>query len=259
MQTPLLTACVVAALTAGCVAAADNPFLGVWELNPAKSRMRGTTTTFEQTPSGDIRSTDEQLSYTFKTDGREYDAPGGGKITWTQSDDKTWTSITKQDGNTIVTSTRTISPDGKTMTVVSKGTEPSGEAFEDTTVFERVSGGSGLIGQWRTGNVRIRAPRAFSIEPNGEDGIILNFLGMDATCAAKFDGKDYALTGRTFANAKLAIQRKGPRSFELIQKQNGKALYRFTFTVSADGKTMKSKEAPFGVKKETMAVYDRRS
>jgi hypothetical protein len=250
----------VAALVAASAAAADNPFLGTWKLNAAKSKFTGTTTTFEQTPSGDIRATDGLLSYTFKTDGREYDAPLGRKITWTQADDKTWTSITKQDGNTIVTSTRTISPDGKTMNVVSKGTKPNGEAFEDTTVFERVSGGSGLIGKWRTKSVKIGSPNTFSFEPNGEDGMILKIVEMNATCAAKFDGKDYAATGPTVpANFTLAVQRKGPRSFELTQKQNGKPLFQSTFTVSADGKTMTSKGSPVGVKEETTAVYDRQS
>jgi hypothetical protein len=258
MDRVFANATMITALIAASAAAADNPFLGTWKLNPAKSKFTGTTTTFEQTPDGEIRMSQGALSYTFKTDGKEYDTPIGRKATWTQSDDRTWTTTTKQDGKVIVMTTRSLSPDGKTMTVVSKGTKPNGQAFEDTTVLQRVSGQSGLIGKWRSKEVKVGSPNTYSFEANGDDGMTLKIIDLNASCAAKFDGKDYPATGPTIPpNLTLALERKGSRSFELTQKQNGKPLFREAFTVSADGKTMTSKGAPVGVNEQTTAVYDR--
>jgi hypothetical protein len=260
MNNRLATSILAFVLVGGIGIAADNPFIGTWKLNTDKSKFTGTTNTFEPTPAGDIRLTSGGLEYTFKADGREYDGPVGGKVSWTQVDDRTWASTTKVDGRVLVTSTRTLSPDGKTMTMISKGTKPNGQDFEDTTIFERVSGESGLIGKWRTKTVKIGSPNTLAFEANGDNGMTLKIVDVNATCAAKFDGKDYPATGPTVPpNFTLAIERKGPRSFEMIQKQKGKPLFRSTFTVSDDGKTLTSEGGPVGVNEQTTAVYDRQS
>jgi len=43
----------------------------------------------------------------------------------------------------------------------------------------------------------------------------------------------------------------------MTQKQNGKALYKDTFAVSADGKTLTDTGSAVGVSEKYTAVYDR--
>ena len=59
------------------------------------------------------------------------------------------------------------------------------------------------------------------------------------------------------ANFTIAGTAKGARSFELVEKMNGKVVYRGTYTVSDDGKTMTAVFTPEGTNETVTAVYDR--
>ena len=43
----------------------------------------------------------------------------------------------KRAGKVVITGTRTISPDGKVMTITSKGTNARGQTINDMEVFEK--------------------------------------------------------------------------------------------------------------------------
>ena len=43
----------------------------------------------------------------------------------------------KRAGKVVITGTRTISPDGKVMTITSKGTNALGQTIDDVEVFEK--------------------------------------------------------------------------------------------------------------------------
>jgi hypothetical protein len=55
----------------------------------------------------------------------------------------------------------------------------------------------------------------------------------------------------------LAIQKTGPRSFDMTEKQNGKPIFKLSFSVSDDGKTLTETGSPVGVSEKFKAVYDR--
>jgi hypothetical protein len=59
------------------------------------------------------------------------------------------------------------------------------------------------------------------------------------------------------SNFTLAITRTGPRSFSLVEKNDGKVVYRGTYTLSADGKTLTGVATPEGTSEKVTAVYDR--
>jgi len=61
----------------------------------------------------------------------------------------TWETVNKLKDKVVSTDVSRLSADGKTLTVVSKGTRPSGKAFENEYVMTRVSGGPGLPGSGR--------------------------------------------------------------------------------------------------------------
>jgi hypothetical protein len=151
----MLAAVLVAALPAALQAADDtDPLVGTWKLNVARS-------TFQPAPGpkGQLRIYEragdaEQLvargvgadgkptlvQYTAKYDGNDYrmtGSSGGDKIVLKRIDRFTTESIQKRGGQPAITAMRTISKDGKTLTVVSKGTTAKGEIVDATMVFER--------------------------------------------------------------------------------------------------------------------------
>jgi hypothetical protein len=239
-------------------AAAKNPFAGTWKLNPAKSKFTGDTMKFERTSSGEIHWSGSGLAYTFKIDGKEYPGPFGDVVAWKQVDDHSWDATYKLKGTLISTDTSKLSSDGKTMTITSRGTRPNGESFEDTSVYERTSGENGLLGTWKSKEVKISSPETMKFTPSGDDGVAWEIVDIMATCIAKFDGKDYPCTGPTVpAGFTMALKRTGPRSFKWTDKRSGKSLFEGTFTVSQDGRTLTDVGRPAAVNEPITAVYER--
>jgi hypothetical protein len=252
-----LSLCAVS-LAAQSDKAADLPYAGKWKLNVAKSDFGETTVSFEQTASGEMRFTAAGQSYTFHVDGKDYPALFGRTAAWKQIDANTWESATKQDGTLISTETTKLSADGKTMTVNVKGPKPAGGTFDQTIVYERVSGGPGLAGKWKTKNVETSAPTVLELTPSGSDGLRISIPDFKITSDVKFDGKDYPAVGPGVPQGlTLAIQKTGPRSFDMTEKLNGKPIYKLSFTVSADGNTLTETGGPVGVNEKFKAVYDR--
>ena len=254
---------VVTALTlllglATSLAAAENPFAGTWKFNPAKSKLTGDTMKFAKTESGAIRWSGSGLSYTFKMDGKEYKGPFGEAVVWKQIDDNTWQDTFTAKGTLLDTDTSKLSEDGKTLTVVSKGTKPNGEAFEDTTVYGRISGDKGLFGGWKDKQVKVSAPSTIEFAPSGKDGLLFKSPDYKSSSDAQFDGKDYPLTGPTVPeHATITLKHTGPRAFEAVMKHNGKALFRETYRVSPDGHTLTVTGSSVAVNEPYTDVYDK--
>jgi len=258
MKIRLATVLAVVLAVGGSLAAAENPFAGTWKLNPAKSKLTGDTMKFEKTASGAIRWSGSGVSYTFKVDGKEYTGPFGEAVAWKQIDDTTWETTNTQKGILLSTDTTKLSPDGKTMTVVSKGTKPSGEAFEDTVVYERISGDKGLLGGWRDKQVKVSSPGTIELKPSGKDGLLVKSEGYKSTCDAQFDGKDYPVTGPTVPEGlTAALTHAGPRSFRMLMKKSGKPLFRETYKVSQDGRTLTVAGSAVAVNEPYTEVFER--
>lgn len=78
------------------------------------------------------------------------------------------------------------------------------------------------------------------------------------TYSTDLDGKDVAVTGPTVpADATISATRSGPRSLKLETKVKGKPMFRETYTVSADGKTLTDVGSPVPVKEPATLVYDK--
>jgi hypothetical protein len=97
------------------------------------------------------------------------------------------------------------------------------------------------------------------LSQNGSDGLTVKIAALNAVCEAKFDGKDYPAIGPTVPPGyTLAIRKIDARSFEMIQKVNGKALYTSTFATSPDGKTLTETDSANTVGEKVKILYERR-
>lgn len=238
--------------------ASDPPYVGSWKLNPAKSDFGETTVTYEEMAGGQMKVTAEGQSYTFKADGKDYPTPWGSSSAWKALDSTTWEVTNTVNAKVVGTATLKLAADGKTLTVDAKNIKASGEASNDVAVYQRMSGGSGLAGQWKTKNLKIGSPGTMTISPSGSDGLTLTFVEEKGICSAKLDGKDYPATGPIWPSGwTCAIAKSGATALDVTWKREGKVMYKDTLTPSADGKTLVDVGAASATTEKVKAVYDR--
>ena len=150
-----LAAALSVAFSLGAGAAdSKDPLDGTWLLNVEKSTFKvapgpkGQTRTYS-THNGVEKMTARGVSwdkkptlvrYEARYDGKDYDITGslgGDKISLRRIDAMTTESTQKREGKAVIVATRTVSGDGKTLTVVSKGTTAEGQTIDSTLIFER--------------------------------------------------------------------------------------------------------------------------
>ena len=140
-----------------CAQSKDDPSIGSWKLNVAKSKFTSGPPIKADTRSYDVidgwlivttettQPTGEKTGVRFaaKFDGKEYPqigrfAPTVSLISY-QSVDKRTLKYTVKDtaGKVTSTNTRTVSADGKTMTIEQKSTDGSGRPVLNVELFER--------------------------------------------------------------------------------------------------------------------------
>jgi hypothetical protein len=132
----------------------DDPVLGTWKLNVDKSKFmpgpawQSQIRVYQTTPAGvsvawtgvGARGEKMQVRYTFKYDGRDYPMTGSGSydtLNAVRIDARTVKSEEKRNGKTVGVAMRTISPDGKVLTITDEGTNRKGQAFSQVLVFDR--------------------------------------------------------------------------------------------------------------------------
>jgi hypothetical protein len=149
-----LGACLLATSAVIAAGSSVNPAVGTWELNVAKSTFAGAapkgetrtysesadgaTTLTEKTVAAD--GTENTVSMTYKPDGKDY--PITGSPTFDTLSVKPVSSRTiafslKKAGKVVATGRRTVSKDGKTLTMTETATNESGAKVEEREVYDK--------------------------------------------------------------------------------------------------------------------------
>jgi hypothetical protein len=132
----------------------DDPVLGTWKLNVEKSKFvpgpgwQSQIRVYQISPAGilvtwtglDAKGEKMQVSYTYKYDGRDYPMAGSRSydtLNAVRVDARTVKSEEKRSGKTVGIAVRTVSPDGKILTITDEGTNRKGQAFSQVLVFDR--------------------------------------------------------------------------------------------------------------------------
>ena len=134
--------------------AAQDPNIGTWKLNEAKSKIspgapKNTTVVYEA--AGDsvkvtVDGTDgdgkpAHNEWTGKFDGKDYpvtgDPSGADTRSYTKVDDHTLAFTNKKGGKVTITGRGVVSSDGKTRTVTISGTDSKGMKFTSTAVYDK--------------------------------------------------------------------------------------------------------------------------
>lgn len=134
--------------------AADNPFVGTWKLNTAKSKgtpgtMNKEATVVFETDANGVKRTVKgidadgqklEASGTVPWDGMEHkvDGPMGPAMVAVKSvNDRKINVTVKVNGKVVSSGRAVVSKDGKTMTASFKGEDPKGRKFDNVEVFDR--------------------------------------------------------------------------------------------------------------------------
>src|ERR1700727_900554 len=143
----------VAVLFAATISFAQNPHLGTWKLNEAKSKsapgmQKNLTVTYEVV--GDnIKATVDGVDgqgkpthseWTGKFDGKDYPVTGdptSDRRAIKQIDDRNLELTVKKDGKVTMSGRIVISADGKSRTLTMSGTDAAGKKVKSTSVYDK--------------------------------------------------------------------------------------------------------------------------
>lgn len=148
-------ALLVLLLGAPATVRAADPIIGTWQLNLARSRYdpgpapKSQTRIYTQDKTG-IKAISiivyrsgntDTVHYPADYDGKEHPVAGSPDtdgIVMKRVDDYTAESSLMHAGKVIGTTRRTVSRDGKALTITYRGTGPTGEQVSNTTYYDRV-------------------------------------------------------------------------------------------------------------------------
>ncbi len=244
-------------LMTGWGIAANDPFVGKWKLNPAKSQTAGQWVKVEDLGSNKYRFDNGATPETLVADGKDQPIQFGGTISLQKTSEATWKTVVKRDGKILSQATWNLSPDGKNMTILTTSTRLDGSTFENEEVYSRITGTSGLAGSWEGESEKQSSPSVWEIQPY-ENGLSFVHPATKSRLDMRFDGKEYTEQGPT---APIGISTFGKRpnsnTLQLTDKHNGKAMDTAEWSVSPDGNVLTLTIHNTGQKKALLLVYDR--
>jgi hypothetical protein len=228
------------ALCAAAVAEAQSPFDGTWKTDLSQTKFSPKPLAF-YISQGWYHCVTCNPTFDVAADGQDHAAPGQSYDTISVKivDAQSISVATKKGGQADYEQTRTVSTDGKTLTVKSTGHPANGGA---PIIFETVAKRSGVApagvhstsGQWviqkQTGS---DIGLLTTYKTNGDQFTMTAPTGE--TYTAKFDGADYPATGAHSYNA-VSLKKINANTIEETDKRDGKVVDVSTMTVN--GKTM---------------------
>jgi hypothetical protein len=155
LRATALVVIVIAAAAVELAAQGADPLVGTWELNVAKSKYtpgpapKSETRTYVVAVGPDIEASSKGVdgtgkpttaSWTVNYDGKDHPEtgnPNADTLSLKRVNAFSAEFTQKRAGKVVITGTRTISSDGKVMTITSKGTNARGQTINDVEVFEK--------------------------------------------------------------------------------------------------------------------------
>ena len=225
--------------------AADDPFVGDWKLNPARSDLStqmkveslgANKYAFDLDGSGNIE--------TIVLDGT--DQPGRNETTLsvTIEGPNAWRIVRKKDGRMLLTADWSLSNDGSTLTDHFTGFGPNGAREPMNFAFQRKGGGSGFVGTWVSTSEALDFVLVLQIRAYEGNGLSILDSSTGNAKKVKFDGKDY--------------RRVDERTLDFTDKKaNGEIRDTQLLQLSADLKTLTMTTRVSGQSDPQILVFER--
>jgi hypothetical protein len=132
-----------------------DPLMGTWKLNVAKSKYdpgpppRSTTTKREVSGANGVKYTSDtvtaqgesrHIEYTANYDAKDYSVkgdPNRDMVSLKRMDGRSYEGSSKKGGKVTGTFRGVVSPDGKTLTITTKGTDAQGRPENNVVVYDK--------------------------------------------------------------------------------------------------------------------------
>ncbi len=223
-------------------APAHSPFDGTWHTNLAQSKLSPKPVVFylsqgwyhcvSCSPAFDVKAdgTDQAVS------GQSYDT-----VSVTEVDPKTISVTTKKAGKVVYEQTRSVSADGKILTVKTTSHPMNSDQPITTEVTAKLvgpapSGVQATSGSWAIDKIK-QSDNALdtTYKTNGDELTMTEPSGESYT--AKLDGTDAPFKG-SYSTDTVSVKKIDAHTIEETDKRGGQVIEVDKMTVSANGKTM---------------------
>jgi hypothetical protein len=223
---------------------AQSPFDGTWKTNMAESKLSQKPYVFSvNNGMYDCESCAPKIN--VKADGQDQPVTGQtyDTIAVQVTDANTINVTAKKAGKAEFEQTRTVSQDGKMLTISgtsypADGSQPVKSEVKFTRVSKGPAGSNATSGFWRIQNLNVDAAGLTSTWKSAGDGLSMS-TPTGTSWEAKLDGKEYPVKG-IYANETVSLKKLGDRTMEMTYKRDGKLYSIEKITVSPDGKKMTS-------------------
>jgi hypothetical protein len=219
---------------------AQSPFDGTWKTNMAESKLSQKPYVFSvNNGMYDCESCVPKIN--VKADGKDQAVSGQpyDMIAVQVVDPNSIHVITKKAGKPTSDSTRTVSADGKMLTVAgtsypADGSQPYKYEAKYARTAKGPAGSSVTSGSWRIQNVsEDSAGLTTTWKVSGDEVSMSTPTGE--SWQAKVGGGESPVKG-TYANETVSVKKMGERTIEVTYKRDGKLYSVSKISVSADGK-----------------------
>ncbi len=232
----------MAALFAAVASSAQSPFDGTWKTDLSRTKFSPKPLTF-YISGGWYHCVSCSPAFDVLADGQDHAVAGQSwdTISVTIVDPHTIAIITRKGSSVDYEQTRTVSADGKTLTVKSTGHPRSGGPPTNFVTISRRSGSPhpdvhATSGNWivehQTGSANALLT---TYKTNGDEITMTSPTGESYT--AKFDGNDYPVRGSYGWDA-VSLRKINSHTIEETDKRAGTVTNVTTLIVSSDGRTM---------------------
>lgn len=225
------------------LAAAGDPFLGNWTLDPARSDIRAGLRVTIEIRGNAFQYSSGGIQYTALMDGEPYPLKGlstPASVSLKRMDERTIERTYYRDGVPVSGATLTVTPDGRFLTVKSRRLDPEGKGRELISIYQGAGAGAAkdpFSGKWDRNPVRTigNSPEGIVFEAFGDKG--LRLIGGTHEYSAAADGKDYKALGTIVASS-VSLERIDAHTLREVWKDGSKTAATVKRVVSADGLEM---------------------
>jgi hypothetical protein len=244
----------VASLATSAFWTANDPFVGKWRLDVARSTIVDEMRVEALGQNRYAFSFEGGPTETIVADGTDQPGSAGTTLAVKARNARTLTVLRKQNGRIRISAIWKLSTDGRTLRDEFTSLQPDGSKFATHFVYKRASGTSGFAGTWESTTKPVGLKLQLEIRPYDKKGLTFVSAGPDRSVI--FDGREHAVPGAVNGQT-LSGRRRAPRMIEYTEKNRGKTERRRSFELSADGRILTETLRPVGQITPTVFAFER--
>ncbi|MEO6924503.1 MAG: hypothetical protein ABI142_11810 [Bryocella sp.] len=242
----LIVALAVCLVPTAVCQAASGPWSATWQLDKVKSAPAGASFIFSKNADGTYQYEGVKQHFKFRCDGTDFPMHGTFTLSCDEKPGHQMDEYFKDEGAQSSRIHRTLSADGKTMTVDTvMHSMPSSAPNNSTTAhgladsqlnrqtYDRMGAGEGFVGAWKE-RFQNDGTGALLITSLKSKTFGVNFLDRHLETTLPLDGKDVTVRG----TISMSVHQSGPEAMELTTKSKDKAVLQETLTITDGGRTL---------------------